>query len=260
MSATADVLPPSTHNQETVVIGEALSESLALDNLELLQRRDQLVAAEARMPAVTDDESARKVSDYIDLLNALIKTAKTAHGETKAPYLEAGRSVDEFFFRGITEPADLICRRSKQALQKYLADKAAAERRAREEAERKAREEAEQKRREAEAAAQKLRDEQDLQSAIEAEQAAKAAEVAAVQARQAAVAPTSDMAKVKGTVGRAKSLKTFWDFADINRDSLDLNKLRPYLPLDGLEKAVRAYIAAGGRTLDGVRIFENTRI
>ena len=44
----------------------------------------------------------------------------------------------------------------------------------------------------------------------------------------------------------------------LDRDALDLSTLRPFLPLDALEKAVRGFIRAGGRELKGVRIFENT--
>lgn len=249
------------HNSQNLVpVGEELAELLDLSHTPLIERRDQLVEAESRMPPVTDDETAAKASDYIDLLNALIAKAKEAHKEAKAPYFDSGKVVDEFFFRGITDPVGEVLKRAKQTVALYLVGKAAKERAAREEAERVAQAEATRLAREAAEAAQKLETEADLQQAIEAETAATEAQVIAVEATQAAGAKTSAMASVKGTVGRAKSLKTFWDFRNIDRQTIDLNALRPYLPVEGLEKAIRAYIAAGGRKIDGADIFENTRL
>jgi flagellar biosynthesis GTPase FlhF len=250
--------PGIGHN--SLAIGDDLIDRLQMDHTDLLERWDQLHAGEARMPAIMDEESARKVSDYIDLIGGLISRVKKEHQAAKEPYLKGGRQVDEFFFRGIKEPAEALHLRAKGKLKAYMDARAAEERRKREEAERLAREDAERKAKEAAEAAKALEDESDLEQAIAAEEAARQAEIEAARARDAAAAKSAELAKVKGTLGRAKSLKTFWDFADLNRDSLDLNKLRPYLPLDGLEKAVRAYIAAGGRSLEGVRIFENTRL
>jgi flagellar biosynthesis GTPase FlhF len=250
--------PGIGHN--SLAVGEDLIDRLQMDHTDLLERWDQLHASEARMPVIKDEESARKVSDYIDLINGLINRANAEHKKVKEPYLTGGRQVDEFFFRGVRDPATDLKKRVSMKLKAYMDERAAAERRAREEAERAAREEAERKAREAAEAAKSLQDESELEAAIAAEEEARQAEIAAAQARQAAAAKASELASVKGTLGRTKSLKTFWDFADLNRDAIDLNKLRPYLPMDGLEKAVRAYIAAGGRDLPGVRIFENTRL
>ena len=49
-----------------------------------------------------------------------------------------------------------------------------------------------------------------------------------------------------------------WVFDEIDRASLDLEALRFHIPADGLEKAVRSFIKAGGRELRGTRIFETT--
>jgi hypothetical protein len=260
VNAVDTELPPKDHNQDTVIIGELLDETLPIDHAELLERRDQLIDAEDRMPAITDDESAAKVSDYIDLLAGLVAANKKTHEQVKAPYLAASKQIDDFFFRGVRDPVTEVWNRAKAKLKAYIDAKAAAERKAREEAERKAREEATRLAREAEEAARKAQTEQDLQKAIQVEEQAQAAQVAVVAARQEATVKTSELASVKGTVGRAKSLKTFWDFRDIDRASLDLEALRPYLPLDGIETAMRAFIKAGGRDIKGATIFENTRL
>ena len=44
----------------------------------------------------------------------------------------------------------------------------------------------------------------------------------------------------------------------LDRETIDLEALRPHLPTQALEQAVRSFIRAGGRKLEGVRIFENT--
>ncbi len=66
------------------------------------------------------------------------------------------------------------------------------------------------------------------------------------------------MSRQRSDYGAVASLRRFWDMDDLDRETLDLATLRPFLPLDALEKAVRAFIKSGGRELKGVRIFENT--
>lgn len=249
------------HNsQAMILVGDDLTDMLAMENAEILSRRDELVEAESRMPEIVDTETAKKASDYIDFLNALNGNMQAAHDEAKKPYLAGGATVDEFFYRGIRDPIAGVLMRVKGMLKKYLDAKLAAERKARDEAERTARLEAERLAREAQEAASKLTSEAQLPAALQAEAVAEVAKVAAVEAAQLASAPSNELASVKGSVGRAKSLKTFWDFRDLNRAVLDLEALRPYLPVDGLEKALRAFVAAGGRKIGGADIFENTKL
>ncbi len=66
------------------------------------------------------------------------------------------------------------------------------------------------------------------------------------------------MSRTRGEYGSMSSLRTSWVFDEIDRATLDLEALRPYLPTDGLDKAVRAFIKAGGRELKGTNIFETT--
>jgi hypothetical protein len=47
-------------------------------------------------------------------------------------------------------------------------------------------------------------------------------------------------------------------FDEIDREEIDLEVLRFHIPADGLEKAVRSFIKAGGRELRGTRIYETT--
>jgi hypothetical protein len=78
-------------------------------------------------------------------------------------------------------------------------------------------------------------------------------------AARAAVVTAAELSRSRGDYGSVASLRTYWDFADLERAALDLETLRSHLPQDALEKAVRSYVKAGGRELRGVRIFENTQ-
>lgn len=55
------------------------------------------------------------------------------------------------------------------------------------------------------------------------------------------------------------SLQTVWEFRHLDRGALDLEALRPFIALDALEVAIRAYIRAGNRTLKGVQIYEDVK-
>jgi len=48
-----------------------------------------------------------------------------------------------------------------------------------------------------------------------------------------------------------------WTFKDLDRDKLDLEKLRQHIPADALDKAVRSFVKAGGRELAGCTIFDS---
>ena len=93
---------------------------------------------------------------------------------------------------------------------------------------------------------------------IEAESAAAQAKADAVKARKAAEAKPADLSRIRGDHGSVMSLRSNWvhDEGSLDRATLDLEGLREHLPVEALHKAIRSYIKAGGRELDGVRIFE----
>lgn len=72
-------------------------------------------------------------------------------------------------------------------------------------------------------------------------------------------AKPADYARQRGDYGALGTLSEHWDFSGLDRETLDLEKLRPHLPEDALEKAVRSFVKAGGRELDGVTIFLNEK-
>lgn len=65
-----------------------------------------------------------------------------------------------------------------------------------------------------------------------------------------------EFGRTRGDLGSVGTLRKEWTFANIEIESLDLEALRHHIPLDGLERAVRAFIKAGGRECAGVDIFE----
>ena len=106
----------------------------------------------------------------------------------------------------------------------------------------------------------------DLEAALAAQKAADQAAADAVKAQRAANAKAADMSRSRSDHGAVSSLHTFWDHkpADaacgdpVDRATVDLEPLRQHLNMEALDKAVKAYVKAGGRDLRGVTIFENT--
>lgn len=240
-----------------LLVGEALTERLRDEHAALIRRKDDLLAAAQRVPAVTDDDAAGKVSDFIAQLKGCAKAADTARVGEKEPYLAGGRSVDGFF-KGIISPIEDVEKKVRNSLTIYHREKEAEERRRRMEAERIAREEAEARRREAEDAARALRDQQSLEDAIAADKAARLAEADAVKAAQAAAAKPADLSRIRGEYGAVSSLRTEWVFEGLDRHQIDLEALRHHFTTAAIESAIRAFIKAGGRQLEGVRIYETT--
>ena len=236
-----------------------LQEQLADETTELVQRRDELVgSADRAPPTITDELIATKVADLVRLIAACIKNAEAARVSRKEPYLAAGRLVDAHYKNNITGPLETVKRDLERRLTLYQRQKAEEERRAREAEARRQAEEAERQRREAEAAAEAAATDADLDAAISAEELARQAEADAVRAKREAEAKPADLSRSRGDLGAVASLHTFWDWKDLDRDTIDLDALRPHFPADAIEKAVRSYIRAGGRKLTGVTIFENT--
>lgn len=253
-----DNLPPED--------ADPLRDRLHEDHADLLARRDALLGAIERTPGeVNDDEASGKMGDFSDQIHKCIKWAEATHKDEKAPFLANGRTVDSFL-HGVVDPLKKL-RTIVDARNKAFHDaKAARERAERQEAERIAQEEAARAAKAAAEAAAAIKKEDDLAAAIEAEDLAKQAAATALKAKQAAEAKPAELSRTRGEYGSVKSLKQFWNFADLNRSALDLGALRDHLPADALEKAVRFWIKANvdalrqGATLNGVRIFEDTRL
>lgn len=198
-----------------------LPEQLAETYSALLERKEELLSASGRVPAICDnDEIAARMTDFIGQMMAVIWAAQKAHKVEKEPHLQAGRAVDKFF-RDIVSPLETHKGAIEQIVGSYQFRKQEAIKRAAMEAERLAREEAER-------LAALAHNDADLAEAIAQDEAAK--EQAAIVA-----ARPIELSRLHGDLATG-SLQTVYDFAleDINlvpRRFLQLN-----------ESAVKAHI------------------
>lgn len=240
---------------------DPLLDRLREDHADLLTRRDELLGGIARAPdEIPDEETAGKMADFVQVqLATFLKGSKVVHENEKAPFLSAGRTVDSFW-HALIDDIEAGKKRLNAVRKKFADAKAAEEKRRRDEEARVARDEAQRLEREATERAAGMDKAEDLDEAVRAEDVATQARLDAERAEKDAAAKPAEMGRSRGDYGGMTSLKQFWDFADIDRDKLDLNALRHHLPEDALEKAVRSYIKAGGREIAGARIFENTRL
>lgn len=238
---------------------DTLPDDLEKTTLDLAVRRNDLLASGQRAPQVIADEpTAEKFADAIRQINAAVKLIETHRTGTKEPFLAGGKLVDGVY-RKISDPLLDLKKEMERRLTVYQREKEAKARREREEAARLAREAEEAARREAEAAAAAMASAQDLDAAVMAEQVAAQAAADAERARKDAEVKAADLSRSRGELGAVASLRTFWTFRDLDRDRIDLEKLRPHLPLAALEAALNAYIRAGGREIAGAVIFEDTK-
>jgi len=236
---------------------DPLRERLAEEQADLLERRDELLAGVENVPEEVSEENAGRVTDFIKQLAACIKNANGLRVAEKEPYLEGGRKVDGFF-KGITDPLDKGKRTIEARLNVFLRAKAEEERKIREAEAQRQREEAERLAKEAAEREKAITETKSLEDAIAAEAAAEQARADALKAAQEAAAKPADLSRTRGDYGGVASLRTFWDFEIIRYEAIPLHEIQPHIPREAIEKALRSYVKAGGRELEGVRIFENT--
>ena len=223
----------------------------------LIERRTVLLEAGERVPdAIEDAETAGKAADFVKQLGAHEKAANKARTGEKEPYLERGRWVDGWFKGPAVDGIAALKKVVTDRLTAYQRKVAEEERRRREEEERRQREEAERKRREAEEAAKAAETEEDLNAAVEAEEAAEAAKAEAERAERAVQAGSADLSRQHSAAGTVASLRTVTKCTGFDHATVDLAALRHHLSRDCIEKAIRAYIRAGGRELRGATIEE----
>lgn len=248
---------------------EILRDRLAEQYAHLPRRRDELLAGLLDVPAViSDDDEAGKASDLIKMMTACRKVAEAGKDAEKAPIIESGNVIMGFFAK-IRDPLEKALKDLDARMTKFGREKAERERRTREEEARAVEAEAKRLRDEAAFKASLLEEiakigandivDVALGAAVTAEELARQAGGDAVVAQRAATVKAAELSRTRGSYGSVSSLQTFWDFSDFNRETLDLAALRAHLPEEALRQALRSFIRAGGRTIAGATIFENTR-
>ncbi|QDV34934.1 hypothetical protein [Tautonia plasticadhaerens] len=250
---TTLALPTIGHNAPPSD-AEMLRESLLSAHESLLTNAEKLVESVGRIPErCEDDSTAGKIGDLIKLLTGQRKNLESARVAEKEPFLSLGRAVDGFF-KGYIDQLDAAKTKAQKPLDAYLKLKAEEERRRRLE--------------EAEALRLQAEKEAEAAAALEAAQLQPLAESAldqaqvteqqALRAHASAAAKPAGMAQARGSSGSLASLRTRWVGEVTDRNQLDLDALRAHIPLEALQKAVNAFVAAGGRELKGAKIFEKS--
>ena len=240
------------------VIGDnrpPLADLLAVQYADLLADVGPLGDRAASLPKKIDsDILLGRLGDVVKDAGKLIKRLDTARSSEVDPHLTAQREINGFF-KGVTEGIDAIKRRLEGVATDYQRAKAAEERRAREEAARKLREEEDRQRAIAEAAAAQNQPGKALKHDDRAEEAAENARRAELSARASA----ADLTRVRSGSGTVATTRTAWKGEVVEAAKIDLEKLRPYLPLEALQKALNSAVRMGVRDCAGTRIFQDDK-
>lgn len=232
---------------------ELAYESLSYEFSELMQKSQELVELSSGAPDVcSNDNVANGIVDLIKNINNTMKDIEQARKGKKEPYLNMGRFVDNFFKKPTTA-LEIAKNTISKPLDKYLLQKAEEERQRRIEKEEELRAIADKKM----AEAAKFEAQQNVVEAAVAQQ--QAMEFDAVANRFGASAESNTgLAKAKTMGGNIASLRSRWigEIADI--EQLDVAALKYYFSEAELLRAVKAFVAAGGRELKGAHIYESS--
>lgn len=227
------------------------------------QRR---LAEEARRKAEEETAAARQKAEA-----EAAEIRRLAEEERQKAKAEAERIAQENQKRA---EAEEIGKREAAAQIRAAEEKAKEAERAQKEAERAAKakiEEAERKQKEAEKEAREAErqaEERIKESNRELKELNRESNKAldeAIRADRTAIkldrqssAKVSELSRTRGD-GSLASLSEYWVGSVESRDALDLEALREHIPFDALERAVQSFADAGGRTLRGALIFQDTK-
>jgi len=262
-------IPGIGDNTQTIDFAKVEVERLKNEYGYVQESALRLIEQAKAITVIADNDDKSKVIGLIKLLRDEAKRSTGLHEIEKAPHFRRGQGVDQFFF-GIV---DKLWKRDKKGndgegdrlnklLTAYDVRQLAIEEEKRKatalEAARIAQAaEAERLRKEQEAEAARLAAERARKPdttaakaaiAAAAEEAAMAARVeqtataaAAEEAYMATLAAPADIMRTRAADGSLATMakEKFVEITD--RNTLDLNKLRPYLPADALVTAIRKY-------------------
>lgn len=256
MSAFPDVKPfPGEIRQAVAAIGhnrppidvEARHEfDRALDEIRpgLVSRIDDLIASADRC-AVVDNDTLGRAGELVKQIRAAAKAVDDAHAAAKAPYLQAGRVVDDAkkSLRGPLDDAKAQVERKQNIYQN--------EQRAIREAELRRQREAEEARRREELAR------------IEAERAANPqADATPVEELPPPPPPVIEPEReiVRGDYGAAVSTKKEWkgrvtDYEVAFMAVSENEKVR-----EAIDKAIQGMVRGGARKIEGVHIWAEEKV
>jgi hypothetical protein len=233
---TANALPIG-HNAPPDI--EPLRERLDEQYAHLRARAAELLETESRIPDTLAEGTVGRAADFERQIKACVKAAQAAHKAEKAEFLDACNTCDAWL-NGIRGPLLELAKRINRKVTTFLDAKDAEERKRREE---------EARRLDAEATALASAGKKDLAREVRAE-----AHDLRYEARHSKPA---DLVRTHTGMGGVATLKQHWVGEITDRHALDLEVLRPYIPILALEQALRAYVRAGGRELAGCKIYQD---
>lgn len=273
------------HNQgpEWLPIGKELAGRLKAAHKKAMKRADELIDADA-IASVDNPTQLKKATERVRQYQASLTELDGQRKAEKEPYRLGGAQVDGFFNEKAEELALLklgaerlmndFNTRVTAAARKLAAD----ELRKKQAAEQLAAQLAADKLRKAEAAKAKAKGAKTIAKAaeriVEAEDAVSAHEEAQADTTRAArrlAAPAAHLTRSR-SANAVSSQQEFIDFDSIDREKIDLERLRFLIPLAAVESAVRMYIGSqtdqikvelrkkpAQQPLAGVRFFINSR-
>lgn len=228
---------------------EILKDYLKNNNAEILEEAENIEVEKEFLPnPVTTDDAAIKITDFIKRVNDCNKKLEAAREANKAPYFQAGKTVDAFFkeYKSKLEGTSVDLKKPLLSFQQAKADEAA--RLAKIEEDR-LKKEAEEKLLEAtvQEAVGSCTADTLLEDAIKSEkQAEKAGNVVGLGAVKGSVASSGIR---KRMVGELESL-----------DRLDIVKLKRFFSEADIQKAINAMVASGIHECAGVKIYEKQEV
>lgn len=210
--------------------------------------------ADAAPKEVASDADVEVIGGIVKDARALTNRARNAHKIEKEPYLTGGKAVDAFF-KVFTERLDRIVTILEGRASAYHNRKAEEERRRRAEEAARIRAEEDRKRLEAEKAKREATQARKIEEADRLSTHADAMEASAA-------APAADMIeKTRTASGVSVSAETKWEYRIVDYQLIPLDKLRPYLKREEVEKAIRSFVRINknAEPLSGVEIFEDIK-
>ncbi len=200
---------------------------------------------------ISDEQQAGQVTDYIKSVNALNKKVENIHKQEKAIYLDCGRVVDSWK-KSYEGNLKALTAKASEPLNKFLADKAEAERNRQLELAKKAREEADKLATEALAHANEGIDD----TANELLEAAIQSETKADMIYDNSI----DVRASSRTASASATQKLVWTGEIESAAAIDLEVLRRYFKEDDFQRAINAAVRDGVREIRGVKIYQKAQI
>lgn len=252
-SSTAETKPaPRGHNNPPEdTPEEEFRRRMADDHTDLINEAEKLATGKPK-PCV-DDAYADRLTTFTQKLTKTIARIEEVRKTEKAPIIKQGAVIDGYF-NGVKARLEATKLAAKASLDPYLKKKAADEQRARVEA-------AAQMQAQADALAASQKALYDAGRPVEAGEAGRAAnkiEKHAERLVQTAQYQTANVAQVKASSGASASLRTRTVAEIVDRNTLDLEKLRPYFDVAALQKALDMFVKTGGREIKGAAIKDVT--